>query len=381
MRSSLTRLSALCLAVAPVVLAVATAVDPEVGDNTGTAPYRDHPVSGQWHGLLLHWAMLLFVPGLAGLLMAVRHRGAVLARVAWVAATVGLVTFSGLMATDIILLAVAQAVPNDQVEAFSAGFDPLHLMALGWQLPGVLGFFLSFLITPIAAARARVIRWWTAALALPGTVAYIMLTTMPVPVSLIGPALLAVAYWTAAWRLLRQPAGVSEVDTFGPFRRRFGAVAMVAAPVLFVAGLAIAPRPADLAGLAAQPTRAQVSGLLLHLAFVLFVPAVWGLAERGRRGTQVAGGLTVLGLGTLAALPLNDFAYLAAYRVLGERTASVVDANLGGYALSVYGWNLPGLVLTLGGLVAVTVVAWRDKLVTWWVPALVVAGAVGYAAF
>jgi hypothetical protein len=357
---TLKRFSAACLALAPVVLAVATAVDPEVGDNTGTGAYRDHPGAGQAHALLLHWAMLLFVPGLAGLLMAVRRRGGIPARIAWLGVTLGLVGFSGLMGSDVMMLAVQQHVGNDQVDQVGEAFFAQTAAIVGWQLPSVLGFALSFVFTPIALARAGLIRWWTAAVAIPGAVLYIMLTEIP-GVNLIGPALLTVAYWTAAARLLRRPeeAGV-EVDSFGRFRYRFGIGALVAAPLLLVAGFVTRPDGPGVDGLAAQPTATQASALLLHLAWLALVPAAWAVAERGGRWSGIAGSVTIVGLVNLSALTLRDFVFLAAHQALGSETANAIEATFQGYPTIRFGWVLPGMVLGIAGLAFLAFAAWRE---------------------
>src|SRR5215218_10802871 len=117
--------AAVCLVAAPVALTVATGVDPALGNDPGYGVYRAHPDATQWHALLLHWAWVLFVPGLLGLLAPVRRRGAVLARVAWFAVVVGLVTFSALMAFDFFLLALEQTLPDAQVQAVDERFQSL----------------------------------------------------------------------------------------------------------------------------------------------------------------------------------------------------------------------------------------------------------------
>ena len=48
--------AAVCLVTAPVALAVATCVDPALGEDQGYGIYREHPGATQWHSLLLHWA-------------------------------------------------------------------------------------------------------------------------------------------------------------------------------------------------------------------------------------------------------------------------------------------------------------------------------------
>ncbi len=368
--------AAVCLVTAPLALAVATGVDPALGDDQGYGIYRQHPDATQWHSLLLHWAWVLFVPGLLGLLAPVRRRGAVLARIAWVAVVIGLVSFSALMAFDFVLLALEQNLPDAQVQAVDERFQGLTWTVAGWQWPGLIGWGVSLILTPIAAARGRVISWWTAAAALAGTALYFVFAISEVPVNLIGPAVLIGAYCYAGWELLRRrrvPA--DEPDTFGAFRRRAGLVCMIAAPLSFAVGMATVPdTTGDVADSVAHPTLTQVSAFFLHLAWVLFVPAVLHVAARARRFTQVAAGVTVLALINFSALMLGDSADLAARQILDAATAQKVSDTFGGLPLFAFGWAMPGMVFSILGLIAVMAGAAADRLTRWWVAALGVAG-------
>ena len=372
--------AAVCLVTAPLALAVATGVDPALGDDQGYGVYRQHPDATQWHALLLHWAWTLFVPGLLGLLAPIRQRGAVLARIAWVAVTVGLVTFSALMAIDFFLLALEQNLPDAQVRAVDEKFLGLTWTVVGWQWPGLIGWGLALILTPVAAARGRVISWWTAAAALAGTALYLVFAIAELPVNLLGPVVLAGAYGYAARELLRRrrvPA--AEPDTFGAFRRRAGEIAMIAAPLSLAIGMATVPdATGDVADSVAHPTLTQASAFFLHLAWVLFVPAVLHVAAPARRFTRAAAGVTVLALINFSALMLGDSADLAARQVLDAATAQQVSDTFGGLPLFAYGWALPGMALTLLGLIAVLAGAAADRLTRWWVAALGVAGVVAF---
>ncbi|WP_433718601.1 hypothetical protein ACQP2Y_30460 [Actinoplanes sp. CA-051413] len=364
------RAAAVSLVTAPILLAVATAVDPALGDDQGYGVYRQHPAATQWHSLLLHWAWVLFVPGLLGLLAPIRRRGAVLARIGWVAVVLGLATFAALMAFDFFLLALEQTLPDAQVAAVETRFQEQLPTVAGWQWPGLVGWALSLLLVPIAAARARVINWWTVAAALVGTALYFAFAISPVPVNLLGPVVLVGAYAAAARQLLRPRPAAAEPDSFGAFRRRAGFACLYAAPVVFGAGLATAPD----GDYVAQPVQTQVSALLLHLGWLLFVPAMLVVASRGRRFTQVAAGITVVALLNFSALMVGDTADLSARQVLGEGPADRVADALGGLSFFTFGWALPGMVLSLLGLMAVPIGAAVDRLTRWWVPVLAVAG-------
>jgi hypothetical protein len=366
--------AAVSLVTAPILLAVATGVDPALGADQGYGIYRAHPGATQWHSLLLHWAWVLFVPGLLGLLAPIRRRGAVLARIAWVAVLLGLATFSALMAMDFFLLALEQTLPDAQVALVDTRFQEQLPTVAGWQWPGLLGWGLSLLLVPIAAARARVVNWWTAGAALVGMALYLAFAISPVPVNLLGPVVMAGAYAAAARQLLRPRPAADEPDTFGAFRRRAGLACCYAAPVVLGAGVLSAPAGTFVA----HPTQTQVSALLLHYGWLLFVPAVLVVAARGGRFTRVAAGVTVLALLNFSALMVGDAADLAARQVLDAAAADRVAETLGGIPLFAFGWVLPGMVLSLLGLVAVVAGAAVDRLTRWWAPVLAFAGVAAF---
>ncbi|MEV6300418.1 hypothetical protein AB0M02_13515 [Actinoplanes sp. NPDC051861] len=408
--------AAASLVAAPILLAVATGVDPALGDDQGYGIYRQHPDAVQAHSLLLHWAWALFVPGLLGLLTPIRRRGAVLARIAWLAVIFGLITFSALMANDFFLLALEQTLPDARVQVVDERFLALSVTVAGWQWPGLAGWALSLILTPIAAARAGVISWRVAAGALAGMALYLAFAISPVPLCLLGPVVMTVAYTFAA-RSLLDPASAapSEPDTFGTFRRRFGLFSMYAAPLTFAAGMATVPDwSGDVADSVASPVLTQVSALFLHYAWVLFVPAVLMIAaqtirssgleastggagaasssggvvpsfggpdrsaSRAARFTGVAAGVTVLALINFSGLMVGDSADLAARQALDPATAEKVSETMGGLAAFTFGWALPGMALTLLGLIAVPIGAAVAGATRWWTAALSTAGIVAF---
>jgi len=126
------------------------------------------------------------------------------------------------------------------------------------------------------------------------------------------------------------------------------------------------------------PGLSQASAFFLHLAWVLFIPAVLTVAARGGRFTRVVAGLAVLGLINFSALMFGDYLDLAARQALGDAVADRAAELTGGYATFSLGWVLPGMVLAFLGLILVAVGAAVDKLVRWWVPVIVVAGFAGF---
>ncbi|GAA3242412.1 hypothetical protein GCM10010532_083990 [Dactylosporangium siamense] len=368
------------LFLAPAVLAVATAVDPALGDAQGTGVYRAHPDATQWHSLLLHWSWLLFAPAFLGLLAPIRRRGAVLARITWCAVVFGLVTFAALMAYDLALLAMEQTLPDGDVARVDATFQGMGWAVWGWQVPGLAGWAVALLLTPVTAAYAKVISWWTAGAALLGSVLYLQFAISPLPVNLAGPVVMVVAYTIAGWEVgrFRTPA---EPATFGVFQDRVGRFGLVAAPVVFGAGLLTVPGlTPDVAAAVRQPGLAQASAWLLHVAWLLFVPGMLLLMRRGRRFTTVAAAVTAFALMHFSGLMVGDYSDLAVRLTVPEDAAVKVGDTFGGYALFTVGWAVPAMLLSLLGLIAVPIGAAADGLVRWWVPVLTGLGVVAFLA-
>ncbi|MCY1142456.1 hypothetical protein OWR29_31035 [Actinoplanes sp. Pm04-4] len=361
------KIAAASLVLAPLALAVSTGIDPALGEEQGYGIYRQFPGATQWHSLLLHWAWVLCVPGFLGLLTLVRRRGAVLAGIAWVATMYGLVTFSALMSADFGLLSLEQqaGLTDAQLAAYDDRIGAMTWAVWGWQIPGIAGWAIALLVTPLAAARARIINWWTAGLAVAGTVLYLLFAISPVPLCLAGPVVLLAAYAMTARQMLRFSPSPDAPDVFGAFRRQAGRICLVAAPLSFAVGMATVPL-------------AQASAFFLHLAWVLFIPAVLTVASSGGRFTRVAAVLAVFGLINFSALMFGDYLDLAARQALGDTVADRAAELTGGYATFSLGWVLPGMILTFLGLILVAVGAAVDGLVRWWAPVIVVAGFAGF---
>ncbi|MET7400683.1 hypothetical protein ABZS66_45115 [Dactylosporangium sp. NPDC005572] len=371
------------LILAPVVLGVASAVDPALG-STGEfyGIYREHPAAIEAHSVLLHWAWILFALGFVALLDPIRRRGSVLARIAWVATVLGMVTFSALMAIDLFLLALEQTfADNGTVQQVNQAFGALGAWpTAGWQIPGTVGWALALILTPIAAARARVISWWTAGAALVGTALYLQFGIEPMPWCLAGPVVMTGAYFVA-FRSLGSHAAPAEPDTFGAFRVRFGRVCMILAPLSFAVGLATVPGfEPDPAQLVLHPAQSQASAFFLHLGWLLFIPAVLTLMRGGGRFARIAGVVTVLALANFSGLMVGDYADLAARQVLTPEEATRVSDAMGTYYGFAFGWIMFGMVGTLLGLILVAVATTLDGRSRWWVPALVGAGVVAFLA-
>jgi hypothetical protein len=368
------------LFLAPAVLAVATAVDPALGDAQGTGVYRAHPDAIQWHSVLLHWSWLLFAPAFLGLLAPVRRRGAVLARITWCAIVFGLVTFAALMAYDLTVLAMEQTLPDADVKRVDEAFQSMPWAVWGWQTPGLAGWALALVLTPVTAAYAKVISWWTAAAALAGAVLYLLFAISPLPLNLAGPLVLLVAYAVAGREAGRFQAP-AEPDRFGAFQDAAGRVCLVAAPVVFGAGLLTVPGLSpEVTEALRRPGLAQASAFLLHLAWLLFVPGMLLLMRRGRRFTAVAAAVTAFALMHFSGLMVGDYSDLAVRQTVPADLATKVNDAFNGYTLFTFGWALPAMALSLLGLIAVPIGAAADGLVRWWVPVLTGLGVVAFLA-
>ncbi|MDQ7904999.1 hypothetical protein RB614_10745 [Phytohabitans sp. ZYX-F-186] len=375
-----------CLVAAPILLTAATAVDPALGDVEFAAAIAADPGAARLHTLLLHWSWVLFVPGLLALLAPIRRRGRVLATIAWPAAVLGLATFAGLTLSDYFGLAVLEVTDVATFERVEDQVGGYGWLAAGWQVPGLLGWALAPLLTPLAAARAGHTGWWYPAVALPGFVLYLLFAITEPPLSLAGPVLLTVANAVLAARLwARPPAGTAE-DGPAPFRRTLGVVCLIGAPLALAAGMATLPGGAFhiAADFAADPAAAQASAFFLHLAWLLFVPAVvevtGRLTGRGWRLAQVAGAVALLGLLHFNGLMIGDYAALAAEQVLDPARVDAVTARVEGDASLSLGVAVPGMLGALLGLVLVPVAAARAGLVRWPVPVLAGAGVVAFFA-
>lgn len=382
-----------CLVAASLLLVAATAADPAVGDVEFAKAIAADPDAARLHSLLLHWSWVLFVPGLLGLLAPVTRRGRVLASLAWVAVLVGLTTFAGLTLSDFFGVAVAETTDVATFHRIEEQVGGYGWLTAGWQLPGLLGWALAMLLTPVAAARARRTGWWYPALAVPGFGLYLLFAIEEPPLSLTGPVLLTAANAVVAARLWRADAtgaagSGAEAEAppgagFAGFRRGVAVVSLVAAPVALGAGMAALPGGAfHLDDFSADPVAAQASAFFLHLGWLLFIPGVIELTGRvtgrGRVLAQVAGALAVLGLLHLNGLMIGDYGALAAVQVLDGQQLSAVEARTGDDVLLTVGIALPGMLGALLGLILVPLAAVRARLAGW--PAALAAG-LGVVAF
>ncbi|GIF62187.1 hypothetical protein Ais01nite_02220 [Asanoa ishikariensis] len=373
------RAGLLCLAVAPVLLLVATAVDPALGEGAWETHVGADPEGAVWHTVLLHWAYVLFVPGFLSLLGPIHARGRVLGAIAWVATLVGLVTFAGLVLTDVTAIAVAETVEPATFTAFEERVSTYTWMSAGWQLPGLVGWFVAFALTPVAAARAKVIGWWPAGAALAGFALYFLFAIEPVPLSLAGPAVLTAANIVIVAKAWGTVGGGAE----STWKQKVGEACLVAAPVALAVGVATMPGTATrIDPFSTDPQLAQASAFFLHLSWLLFIPGMLAVVRRitgrGRVFAFVAGGIAVVGLLHWNGLMIGDYLALGVQQTLDPAQQAMVTTRTDGYAMFGLAVAIPGMAGALLGLILVPVAASRAGLVRWYVPVITGVGVVAF---
>jgi hypothetical protein len=167
---------------------------------------------------------------------------------------------------------------------------------------------------------------------------------------------------------------------------KLAACFLPAAALLLIAGALIDPAVDEsssrsyMAGLAdgSASDRYQVSALVLHFAFLCFVPAIVGLLGVVRRGAlrTVGAVLGIMGAATLPGLVAIDYYDIAlAQELPPEQAAAVYDraAELPGALLLALPASL-GLAL---GLILLFAAAWRSGIVPGWIALVVPIALVG----
>lgn len=377
------RAGLLCLASASVLLLVATGVDPALGDADFAAAIAADPGAARLHSVLLHWSWVLFVPGLLSLLAPIRRRGRVLATVAWPITALGLATFAGLTLSDFFGLAVIDASDVATFERLEDHVGGFAWLAAGWQTPGFVGWLLSMLLVPLAAARAGLVGRWYPAGAIAGFLLYFLFAVESVPLSLTGPAVLTVTNVALAVRRWNDAPLPGEDGGFVAFRRAFGRWCLIGAPVALAVGFATMPGSAfALDDLSSHPALAEASAFFLHLGWLLFIPGVIEVAAvatgRGRRFRYVAVAVALLGLVHWNGLMIGDYASLGAEQLLTTAQVDEVNRVLESDTALVLGIQLPGMLGTLVGLILVPAAAARAGLVRRSAPVLAGLGVLAF---
>jgi hypothetical protein len=165
------------------------------------------------------------------------------------------------------------------------------------------------------------------------------------------------------------------------FSRRFAAIALVAAPVLWTVGTLVDPAWSDdtaeyLTEVADNEGLYLLSGVLWTLGGLLLVVGLLGVMRlvRGRRVTlgQIGVGLMIFGaIGLSSGLAFNGFEIAMATEDNREAMVTLSDNLEDSAALAIFwlGFFFVGIVL---GAILLTIALFRSKIVPVWVPILLV---------
>lgn len=175
-------------------------------------------------------------------------------------------------------------------------------------------------------------------------------------------------------------AGTSRFDRVG------AALAALAAGPLVLAGFLTTvweddgSTAASLATYLVDPARSQVAAVLLHFAYLLFLPVLLGLASVSHAAPRLrAAGLvaTVVGAGTLPGLLITDFYALALVAELPLGQAVAVEDRAASYpgALAIFLPMIFGLALAV---LLLGVAAWRSGFLPAWSAALLIVSFLGF---
>ncbi|GIH97106.1 hypothetical protein ACFFMN_19855 [Planobispora siamensis] len=202
------------LVLAPLCLLLGMIVDPLEAGGNDVLGYARNPAATGISATLLHYAWVLWIPGVIGLVHLVRERGVVLANVAGAATVIGLVNFSSLMIADFFDIVLYQRLPAEQATAILQDAAQPAMVA-AWQIPGMAGSFVGLVLVAVAYARAGHAGWWFPA----GTLAGIAIWLAGAgggnaPLGYAGPVVLLAVFGVVGVAMVRMTA-----EEWRPVRR------------------------------------------------------------------------------------------------------------------------------------------------------------------
>ncbi|TXK34765.1 hypothetical protein [Nonomuraea sp. C10] len=173
------------------------------------------------------------------------------------------------------------------------------------------------------------------------------------------------------------------------FRRLAAGACLIAAPVLYVAGVVLDPAlrqgGGDTAGVyGRQLEEVSISAAVLHWSWVLLIPGIIGMIDLVRHRAvllgHVTGGIALLGVVNFSALMLGDYFYARLERSLPPAEgAALADQAFADPGL-VFGFQIPGFAGILGLFALGLVLAYCRKA-PWWAPFAMVLGIFGAPVF
>ncbi|TLP56345.1 MULTISPECIES: hypothetical protein [Microbispora] len=191
------------LVLAPLCLLLGMAADPSEPGVEDPLVYAHNPGAVGVSATLLHYAWILWVPGVIGLVHLVRRKGVVLAHIAGVIAVLGLINFSALMISDFFDIVAYQMLPADQAEKLMQDAAQPAMIA-AWQMPGMIGSFLGLVLVAVAYARAGRAGWWFPAGVLAGIIVWLFgASAWNLVLGLGGPVILLVVFGVVGVSMIR----------------------------------------------------------------------------------------------------------------------------------------------------------------------------------
>ncbi|RGA00478.1 hypothetical protein DI270_034575 [Microbispora triticiradicis] len=191
------------LVLAPLCLLLGMAADPSEPGVEDPLVYAHNPGAVGVSATLLHYAWILWVPGVIGLVHLVRRKGVVLAHIAGVMAVLGLINFSALMISDFFDIVAYQMLPADQAEKLMQDAAQPAMIA-AWQMPGMIGSFLGLVLVAVAYARAGRAGWWFPAGVLAGIIVWLFgASAWNLVLGLGGPVILLVVFGVVGVSMIR----------------------------------------------------------------------------------------------------------------------------------------------------------------------------------
>lgn len=176
-----------------------------------------------------------------------------------------------------------------------------------------------------------------------------------------------------------------HIDLRSTTARRRAAAALVAGPLVTVAGMAATPWESEQttasyqAALAASPIQGQVSAILLVFGYALIGLAVATVllhAGRAPRKLKIAAGiLGFCGATIMPGIVSVDFYDLALAQSLPQDTAVEVAEKAGSYGLQPI-IMIPAMLGFVLGPITALFAAWKAQLTGLWAPLAVIAGMV-----
>ncbi|MEU6425925.1 hypothetical protein ABZ860_08475 [Microbispora sp. NPDC046973] len=172
------------------------------------------------------------------------------------------------------------------------------------------------------------------------------------------------------------------------FRRWAAGLCLLAAPLVYVAGVLADPalrEGGDAVGAYGRhPGQVALSASLLHWSWVLLVPGIVGMVHlirhRGVVFGHLAGGLALLGVVNFSALMLGDVFYARLERALPPEQGARIGDEAFADAGARFGFQLPGFA-GLAGLFLLGLALAHARRAPWWAPFALIAGVFGTPVF